>query len=135
SAAGDLLLKDEAAALCLDCAEPALSVTALQYGYPVEVHPSAERGEAAPGQVGTADVDGGHPPKLATSEMCSTDAVDELPMTSLTPELLEEIKRHLRVNPVRHGEVFRAMERGSTWTRWTQAAAMRGTSGTVSKPC
>ena len=91
---------------------PALSVTALQYGYPVEVHPSAERGEATPGQVGTADVDGGHPPKLATSEMCSTDAVDELPMTSLTPELLEEIKRHLRVNPVRHGEVFRAMERG-----------------------
>ena len=37
---------------------------------------------------------------------------DELPMTSLTPELLGEIKRHLRVNPVRHGEVFRAMERG-----------------------
>ena len=91
---------------------PALSVAALQYGYPVEVHPSVVRGEAAPRQVGTADVDGRHPPRFATSEMCSTNAVDELPMTSLTPELLEEIKRHLRVNPVRHGEVFRAMERG-----------------------
>jgi hypothetical protein len=91
---------------------PALSVAALQCGYPVQVHPSVVRGEAAPRQVGTADVDGRHPPRFATSEMCSTNAVDELPMTSLTPELLEEIKRHLRVNPVRHGEVFRAMERG-----------------------
>ena len=31
---------------------------------------------------------------------------------TLTPEIREEIERHLRVNPVRHGEVFRAMERG-----------------------
>ena len=72
---------------------PALSVAALQCGYPVEVHPSVVRGEAAPRQVGTADVDGLHPPRFATSEMCSTNAVDELPMTSLTPELLEEIKQ------------------------------------------
>jgi hypothetical protein len=91
---------------------PALSVAALQCGYPVEVHPSVVRGEAAPRQVGTADVGGRHPPRFATSEMCSTNAVNELLMTSLTPELLEEINRHLRVNPVRHGEVFRAMERG-----------------------
>jgi len=108
----DAVAIDDIAVESAEVVTPALSVAALQCGYPVEVHPSAERGEAAPGQVGTADVDGGHPPKLATSEMCSTDAVDELPMTSLTPELLEEIKRHLRVNPVRHGEVFRAMERG-----------------------
>ncbi len=33
-------------------------------------------------------------------------------MSALTTELRDEIKRHLRVNPVRHGEVFRAMEQG-----------------------
>ena len=33
-------------------------------------------------------------------------------MSTLTPELRDEIKRHLRANPVCHGEVFRAMEQG-----------------------
>jgi hypothetical protein len=62
---------------------PALSVAALRRGYRPQVHPSAEStGEPA----------------------------EEIPMTSLTPELLDEIKRHLRANPMRHGAVFRAME-------------------------
>lgn len=30
----------------------------------------------------------------------------------LTPELRAEIEQHLRANPIRHGEVFRDMERG-----------------------
>jgi hypothetical protein len=36
----------------------------------------------------------------------------ETSMTPLTPELREEIKRLLRLNPARHGEVSRAMEQG-----------------------
>jgi hypothetical protein len=43
---------------------PALSVAALQCGYPVEVHPSVVRGEAAPRQVGTANDQVGRPGQL-----------------------------------------------------------------------
>lgn len=31
-------------------------------------------------------------------------------MTELTPELLDEIKRHLAASPMRHGEIFRHMD-------------------------
>ncbi|MFV8228689.1 hypothetical protein [Mycolicibacterium fortuitum] len=33
-------------------------------------------------------------------------------VSALSPELLDEIKWHLRANTMRHGEVFRAMEQG-----------------------
>jgi hypothetical protein len=78
-------------------------------------------------------VDGRHPPRFATSEMCSTNAVDELPDVADTRTAGRD-QETPACYPVRHGR-FSAPWNGGRQTRWTQAAAMRGTSGTVSKPC
>lgn len=88
---------------------PALSVMALRHGYSVEVHPSAEPGEAPP-QHADADTDTIPESSPATTQIQNSS--EERLMAALTPALLDEIKRHLRANPVRHGEVFRAMEQG-----------------------
>lgn len=72
---------------------PTMSVGALRHGYRVEVHPTARQDAASPPTRPTAPA-------------------EEQPLTSLTPELLGEIRRHLRANPMRHGEVYRAMEQG-----------------------
>ncbi|MGV0741035.1 SIR2 family NAD-dependent protein deacylase [Mycolicibacterium sp. XJ870] len=79
---------------------PPLSVAALRSGYPVQVHQSIDDN-----------------PVVSTdfTPTPSITEVIELPQhtaSTLSPELLDEIKRHLRGNPVRHGEVFRAMEQG-----------------------
>lgn len=93
---------------------PSLTVAALRHGYPVVVHPSVSGGdrESEPRhddarRGGEAGVARGGTPRDGTwtREMTAMES-------TLTPELRSEIERHLRVNPVRHGEVFRAMERG-----------------------
>jgi hypothetical protein len=79
---------------------PSLSVSALRHGYPVEVHPSI-------GPSASQDLS-----EVIPSLESTINFAEEPTMSALTPELHDEIKRHLRVNPVRHGEVFRAMEQG-----------------------
>jgi hypothetical protein len=96
---------------------PPLSVAVLRHGYPVEVHPSV-------GSLESASRRGDHDVRTATCSQSQFDdgpsnsprttaKIDKVPTVgALAPGLREEIERHLRVNPVRHGEVFRAMELG-----------------------
>ena len=93
---------------------PSLSVAALRHGYPVEVHPSAgPSARAFHSDFRTGSVQPSHDLNEVIAPLESTINFVEGPtMSALTPELRDEIKRHLRVNPVRHGEVFRAMEHG-----------------------
>lgn len=77
---------------------PSLSVAALRAGYPVEVHHSVGVGPTVPP---------GFTPSSPVTEVVESP---ESTASTLSPELLEEIKRHLRANTMRHGEVFRAVE-------------------------
>ncbi|OLP01898.1 hypothetical protein BVU76_13240 [Mycolicibacterium porcinum] len=79
---------------------PSLSVAALRAGYLVEVHHSVSDRAIA---------------STDFTPIASATEVIELPehtVSALSPELLDELKWHLRANTMRHGEVFRAMEQG-----------------------
>ena len=79
---------------------PHVSVAALRHGYPLEVHPQPEpRQSHRPVRL--------IPTPDARRRLRMTRQVPmqwRKPMRTLTLRALrEEIKRHLRVNPVRHG--------------------------------
>ena len=97
---------DDAGVETVAVVTPQLTVAALRHGYSPEVHRSARPATAPP-----PTCSGYSEPAPETSQSPTRDATEQ-PMSTLSTELRDEIKRHLRVNPVRHGEVFRAMEQG-----------------------